>query len=344
MDKLVIASSRESAGKTSIIVGLAKAMGKSHGYIKPLGDRLLYRKKRLWDYDAALVMNILNLSDNPEDITIGFEHSKLRYMYDEGRVKERVKDLVSAAGKNRELLFIESGKDLTYGVSVHLDALSLARGIDGKLVMLVSGNDDAIVDDIMFVKNYVDTAKVNFRGVIINKVHDVEDFNATYLPSIDKLGVKVLGVVPYRQDLRNFTVGYLSECLFAKIVAGESGLNNVVKNIFVGAMSTNEALRNPLFNKANKLVITSGDRSDMVLAALEPGTIGILLTNNILPPSNIIAKASEMNVPVLLVPSDTYQVARQIDLMEPLLTRDNAENVDLLVELVKKGVKVNEIL
>jgi hypothetical protein len=30
--------------------------------------------------------------------------------------------------------------------------------------------------------------------------------------------------------------------------------------------------------------------------------------------------------------------------MEPLLTRDNAENVGLLVELVKKGVKINEIL
>ncbi len=104
------------------------------------------------------------------------------------------------------------------------------------------------------------------------------------------------------------------------------------------------AMRNPLFGKEEKLVITSGDRSDMVLAALEPGTIGVLLTNNILPPSNIIAKASEMNVPVLLVPSDTYQVARQIDLMEPLLTRDNAENVGLLVELVKKGVKINEIL
>jgi len=33
MDKIVISSSRESAGKTSIIVGLAKAMGKTYGYI-----------------------------------------------------------------------------------------------------------------------------------------------------------------------------------------------------------------------------------------------------------------------------------------------------------------------
>ncbi|MBP7603235.1 MAG: AAA family ATPase [Spirochaetes bacterium] len=343
MDKIVISSSRESAGKTSIIVGLAKAMGKTYGYIKPFGDRLLYRKKRLWDYDAALVTQVLGLHENPEDITIGFEHSKLRYMYDEVRIGEKVKELVANTSKNKDVLFVEGGKDLSYGVSVHLDAVTLAQNIGGKLIVVVSGNDDAIVDDIMFIKNYVGLGKVDFRGVIINKVHDLEDFNATYLPAIEKTGVKVLGIVPMQPDLKNFTVGYLSECLFAKVIAGEGGLNNVVKTIFVGAMSTNEAMRNPLFNKENRLVVTSGDRSDMVLASLDQNTIGILLTNNILPPSNIISKASEMNIPLLLVPSDTYQVARQIDAMEPLLTRDNTENINLLTELIKKNVKIKEV-
>ncbi|HSV97641.1 MAG TPA: DRTGG domain-containing protein [Spirochaetota bacterium] len=343
MDKIVISSSRESAGKTSIIVGLAKAMGKTCGYIKPFGDRLLYRKKRLWDYDAALVTQVLGLHENPEDITIGFEHSKLRYMYDEVRIGEKVKELVANTGKNKDLLFVEGGKDLSYGVSVHLDAVSLAQNIGGKLIVVVSGNDDSIVDDIMFIKNYVGLGKVEFGGAIINKVHDLEDFSATYLPAIAKTGVKVLGIVPMQPDLKNFTVGYLSECLFAKVIAGEGGLNNVVKTIFVGAMSTNEAIRSPLFNKENRLVVTSGDRSDMVLAALDKSTIGILLTNNILPPSSIISKASELNIPLLLVPSDTYQVARQIDAMEPLLTRDNTANINLLAELVKKNVKLKEI-
>jgi len=205
-------------------------------------------------------------------------------------------------------------------------------------------DDDTIVDDIIFIKKNIDTSKVDFKGVIINKIHDIEDFQSTYLSTIEKSGVNVLGMLPHDGNLKNFTVGYLSECLFAKVIAGEGGLNNVVKNIFVGAMSTNEAMRNPLFNKENRLVITSGDRSDMVLAALEPNSIGILLTNNILPPSNIIAKASEMNVPLLLVPSDTYQVARQIDLMEPLLTRDNEQNLKLMEEMVKKNIKLDGIL
>ena len=67
MRKFVVTSLRQSAGKTSMIIGIAKALNRSIGYIKPLGERFLYRKKRLWDYDAALVTNIFGLKENPED-------------------------------------------------------------------------------------------------------------------------------------------------------------------------------------------------------------------------------------------------------------------------------------
>ena len=42
MDKFVVTSLRQGAGKTSIIIGLAKALNRKIGYIKPLGERLLY--------------------------------------------------------------------------------------------------------------------------------------------------------------------------------------------------------------------------------------------------------------------------------------------------------------
>ena len=59
MNRIVVASTRENAGKTSFIVGLTKALRREVGYMKPFGDRLLYRKKRLWDYDSALVATSL---------------------------------------------------------------------------------------------------------------------------------------------------------------------------------------------------------------------------------------------------------------------------------------------
>ncbi|MBN2361569.1 MAG: AAA family ATPase, partial [Deltaproteobacteria bacterium] len=81
MKPVVLASTRRGSGKTSLVIGLAKAMGRSCGYMKPFGDRLLYRKKRLWDYDAALISQVLGLTESAETITIGFERAKLRYMY-----------------------------------------------------------------------------------------------------------------------------------------------------------------------------------------------------------------------------------------------------------------------
>jgi BioD-like phosphotransacetylase family protein len=164
------------------------------------------------------------------------------------------------------------------------------------------------------------------------------------MKDLREIGVPVTGVIPYKEQLTHFTVSYLAEKLYARVIAGEAGMGNIVKNIFVGAMSTDESMRNPLFNKENKLLITSGDRSDMILAALDGETMGILLTNNILPPSNIVSKAAEKNVPLLMVTADTYHVTRQIDGMEALLTRDNRERIGLLAQLTEKYIYLDTLL
>ena len=343
MDKVVIASMRKSAGKTSTIVGIAGALNKKMAYIKPFGERMLYRKKRLWDYDSSLVSNIFGLKEDPVDMSIGFDHSKLRYMYDEEGTKKKLLETIAHIGNDKEILFVEGGRDLSYGISVHLDTISLARFIGSKLLIVVSGDEDTILDDILFLKRHVDLAGVNLTGVIINKVQNLEEFQNTHLPSINQLGIRVLGVIPYQSELTHFSVYYLADRLFAKVLTGEGGLKRVVKNIVIGAWSANVFLQNPLFKKESKLIITGGDRTDMILAALESDTSGIILTNNILPPSNIIAKASERNIPLLMVFSDTYQTAKQIESLEPLLTRDDVEKVELLKQLVLKHVKVQEI-
>ena len=344
MEKVIVASMRESAGKTSLIVGLAKALQKRIGYMKPFGDRLLYRKKRLWDYDGALITDIFGLEENPEEMSIGFDSSKLRYMYDAQSIENKLRQFMSDIGKDKDIVFVEGGKDITYGISVHLDAISLAHYTDGKLFFVISGDDDTIVDDITFLKTYLHTTAINFGGVIINKVRDVEDFKDVHLSKITDMGITVAGVIPYRDELTHFSVHYLAERLLAKVLTGEGGLNNVVENILVGAMSTSTALRYPPFLKENKVIITGADRSDMILASLETNAVGIILTGNILPPQSIISKASERNVPLLLVASDTYQTAKQIDNLEPLLTKDDAEKIGLWEKLVREHLDIKEIV
>jgi BioD-like phosphotransacetylase family protein len=345
MANLVVASTRKSSGKTAMILGLARALGKSAGYIKPLGDRLLYKKKRLWDYDAAVVLSALGSNALAEEVTIGFERSKLRYMYDEEQISVRLKELSSLGGEGRSLLFVECGSDLMHGSSVHLDALSVARCVGGKLLLVAGGGrDDAIVDDVAFVKRSVDTSGVEIAGVIANKVMDPDDFRMTQAQELKQLGVPLLGVVPMRPELGRASVRFLADCLFARVISGEGNLDQQVHHIFVGAMSADAALRDPSFRKENKLIITSGDRSDMILAALETSTAGIVLANNLLPPANIVSRAAERNVPILLVPTDTFQAAKQVDDLETLITREDREKLALLEELVRDNVAVDKIL
>jgi BioD-like phosphotransacetylase family protein len=342
MKRIIIGSVAEEAGKTSFIVGLGKAIGKPLAYLKPFGDRLTYRKKRLWDYDSALITNIFGLEQSSEDMTIGFEHSKLRYMYDETSTKTKLLDMANKISNGDKMLLIEGGKDLTYGTSVRLDTLSLARYLESKLILVISGDEDTIMDDITFIKKYIDTTGLDF-GVVINKVRNLEDYRNTHLRDIQEMGIKVLGILPFEQEMTYLSMGYIAEKLQARVIAGESGLNKKVHYVLVGSMSADAATRYPLFHKENKLAIASGDRSDYIVAALETGTAGIILTNNVLPPQNIIAKSAEKNVPLLMVPFDTFSTAKQVDDMVPLLTKDDTERIETLRKLVENNVDIDAL-
>ena len=344
MSKLLIASTRQGAGKTSIIVGISSVLNKKIGYIKPFGDRLVHHRKINWDYDSFLIKELWKLDMESENMSLGFSHSKLRYMYDPESLKTALNDMAETAASGKDLLFIEGGQDLTYGSSIHFDSLSITGHLGSKLFIVVSGDSEQVLDDITFLKKYRDMRGIDFKGIIINKLRDVDEFESIHLKTITDMGIPVLGMIPFKEQLTYFTMKFLSEKFFARIIAGEKGLNKVVKHIFVGAMSTGEALRSPLFIKENKLLITSGDRSEMILSALETDTSGIILTNNILPPPNIISKASERDIPLLLVTLDTYNIARQMDNIEALLIKENEAGLQMLTQLTKKYIDTDLLL
>jgi hypothetical protein len=341
---LIIASTRKDAGKTSVLVGLAGALGKRIGYIKPLGDRFLYRKKRLWDYDAALFANLFHLDDQPETMSIGFDHSKLRYMYDRETIAREMKRMIEQAGKGKDLVFVECGKDLTYGAAVYLDPLTLSQTTGSQVLIVTGGEEDEIADDLAFLKRFVGADEAHVGGVIVNKVKNPDDFCAAHLPEINELGIPVLGILPYDETLTTLSASYVADKLFARVIAGESGLGRTIRNVSVGAMSVSAVMTRPVFWKPDKLVLTSGDRSDLVLAVLEAGgTSCIVLTHDIVPPSNVTAKANEQGIPILLVPDDTYTAAIKITNMERLLTPNDSDKVALLRRLVEERVDLQAI-
>lgn len=345
---------RSNAGKTSIIAGIISLMkDKKFAYAKPLGDRLIYRRKKSWDYDASLMVNLLEregeLESHYEKITLGFDHSRLKYMYDQEGIKKALADIVTDIGGTNDVLCIESGRDLASGSYLNLDPLSITKYIDGTLVIVASGDSDCVLDDIKFIEKYMKIKDVNFGGVIINKINDLEAFEQSCVPIIKEMGVDVIGVIPYSAPLTYFTLDFLAEKLLARVLAGEDHLRKVVKNIIIGTPSVSATDKKPLpvkpgLNEEHQLMITGGDRSDTILAALERDTSGIILTNDIVPHQNIISRANERGIPVLLVGMDTFKTAKTIDDMEALLRKEDTEKIKLLSRLIEKHTRVRDFL
>jgi BioD-like phosphotransacetylase family protein len=344
MKKFVFTSLNKNAGKTGIIIGLGKVLNKKIGYLKPFGDRLLYRKKRLWDFDSAVISKIFDIEESPEGMSLGFDHSKLRYMYDESNIIEKIKLLVESINSGTDVLFIESGKQIMHGVSVNLDALTVAKAADAKLIVVVSGDNDDIIDDLQYFKKHTSLKGIDFAGVVVNKVKDVDDFKMVYEEILSEIGINLLGVIPFEAELTYPSVQLISDMLMAKVISGENALNNIVREVFVGAMSGDAATRLEKFKNKNKLIITSGDRSDMILAALETHCVGIVLTNNILPQPNIISIASEKEVPLLLVHSDTHKAAKKISQMVPLVDAGDEQKIKILEDSIRNHTNLIDLI
>jgi len=354
MKIVVISSVRSSAGKTSLVSGIISSKkDKKFAYAKPLGDRLIYKRKKSWDYDANVIVNLLGrkgeLESRYEKITLGFDHSKLRYMYDKDGIKKALDEIVNEIGTGNDVMFFEGGRDLSFGTGLNLDPIALTGILNGNLVIVISGDNDTVMDDIRFINKYMNIGDINFSGIIINKLSDIEEFENTYVSDIKEMGIEILGLIPYKEQLTYFTLDFLAEKFFAKVLAGEENLKNIVQNIIIGALSTTDPQRNPLFtrpslNKPNQLMITGGDRGDMILASLDRDTAGIILTNDIMPPQNIISKVRAKGVPLLLVTMDTFQAAKQIDEMEALLTYDNEDKLRLLSQLIEKYTAIDKLL
>ena len=82
----------------------------------------------------------------------------------------------------------------------------------------------------------------------------------------------------------------------------------------------------------------------MILAALETHCVGIVLTNNILPQPNIIAIASEKEIPLLLVHSDTHKAAKKIDQMVPLVDASDEKKIKILENNVKNHTNLIDLI
>jgi BioD-like phosphotransacetylase family protein len=105
------------------------------------------------------------------------------------------------------------------------------------------------------------------------------------------------------------------------------------------------------FFKPGVLLITPGDREDIILAAsasLEGDRsqwlAGLVLTGNLRPVTGMLKVIRAMPIPVLLAADDSYHVASKVHDLTVKTRPADAHKITLIRDLIAKNVDVKKIL
>jgi len=181
----------------------------------------------------------------------------------------------------------------------------------------------------------------------LSEVFDDKQINAVDSSSMFQLPgkspLRILGSVPYNLELISPRASDLAKHLNAKIInAGEMHTRRMRRVTFCA-----RSLPNMVSHfKANSLLVTSGDRSDVIvsacLAAMNGTKIGaLLLTGGYQPEPEIMKlceQAFETGLPVFLIDSNTWQTSLNIQRFDHEVPVDDAVRVERVQEYVASHI------
>ena len=152
--------------------------------------------------------------------------------------------------------------------------------------------------------------------------------------------------MPCSIDLAAPRVRDVAVALKAQVLhAGEANLRRV-RDVAICAMTVPNALR---AMRPGALIITPGDRSDILLAAalsVQSGIplAGIVLTGRLLPDSRVIGlcrKAFDGGLPLLAVNESSYRAATSVASMNAEIPADDPERIEKTMNVVADHLDVS---
>lgn len=347
MKSLYLLGTAPGCGKTALAVGLAQKLrdeGFTVGYFKPVGS--VPTGYRRVDEDAALMDALLGMGMPPEKLTLVSAGPYYLTRYEEaGTLLEEVRETYRQASEGRDVMLIEGPGRPHLMLTLGLDAISLARHLEAQTILVSRVENDFSVDRALLFAQYLAARGVPLVGVLFNNVPRplLDKTRGVYAPLIEREGIRVLGTLPCRPEISAPTVEEFADVLAGEILVGEEHLDNLVEEIMIGAMTLESAL-GYLRRAPRKALITGGDRTDMCMAALETDTAVLILTGGLFPNVNVLARAAERGVPVMLVHYDTYTTVQKLQEVARKIKPDDAEALALCRQLVDEGVAWEAIL
>jgi len=344
MATLYVTSLEPYSGKSALCLGLAlrfKEQGVKVGYMKPLGwQGCVPVDGQCVDEDALLMWRALGIEGNWELASPVLFSAKLVERSLRGPLTdlvEKVKEAHERLSQGYDLIIMEGPADLTQGLSLGLSAAQVASLTEAKTIVVIKCHPDLPAEDgILSAKAILGGPLI---GIFINDLPQgrIPRCQKLLTPFLARHGLQLYGILPRDAVLMSITVGELSKCVGGEVLCCEDELGELVENFMVGAMNVDAALK--YFRRTpNKAVITGGDRADIQLAALETSTKCLLLTGNLYPSAAVLAKATEMGVPMILVKTDTMRTVEAVERAMGRTRLSNPQQVKRVEELVEEHV------
>lgn len=231
---------------------------------------------------------------------------------DEQDFTTHVRTAFDTIAVNKDVVVLEGGGSLREGWMVNLAPPHVSTLLNATELVIVPYCDDLqLADDLVTARQRLGSTLL---AGIINSVpkHRLDFVRNQIVPFVKRHDIPILAVLPKERVLLSVSVEELSEGLAGQVLCAHGNLKSLVEHLMVGAMGADSALKY-FRRKPNKAVITGGDRPDMQLAALETSTRCLILTGNIRPNPQILGRAEELGVPIILTAHDTMTVVERIE-------------------------------
>ena len=357
MNKAIyIATTEPDSGKSIVSLGLMQSLlGKAAkvGYFRPIIDDF---KPGEIDNHINTVSTYFNLDIKFED-AYAFRRSEVIRKINEnkdGEIISRIIEKYKALEERFDFILIE-GTGFTGESSIREFDINvlIAKNLGVPAIIMASGIGKSLEDFVGNLQMAFDSFKdkgVEVLAVIANKVEPqnqelVVSELEKYLPS-----EVLVGAIPLNPMLANPSIKEIVETLDAKVLFGESFINNQAGNYNVGAMQLHNYL---LHLKENALVITPGDRADIILGVLQanisdnyPSISGIVLTAGLVPENSIIKLIEGLSevVPIISVQGGTFSVTNRLGSIKSKIYAENTEKITISIKDFEKHINVDALI
>ncbi|MBB6460791.1 phosphate acetyltransferase [Flammeovirga kamogawensis] len=349
-NSIYISTAEPNSGKALVALGiLENSLRKSSkvGFFKPvIGD---YQSGKE-DEHISLVIEHFGLNLTHEE-AYGLTLKKANELISQGKKDEMLEIVISKYKKLEErfdFILIESSDYKNSITLEHSLNIEFAKNLASPVLVLTNANNKSVHECTDALRVSIDDFSSNdckVIGAVVNRV-DADIINELNVVLADNFAQEemLLATIPGDERISSPTIRDIAEHLKAKVLYGEDNLDVLVDNITIAAMQMQNFLPKV---KPNSLVITPGDRGDIVLGTLSahrsqsyPNIAGILLTTGLAPDESIkrVIEGMQDMIPVLSVDHNTYITANDANEVTASMRANDLTRISYAKELFAKHV------